>query len=112
MVLDWATIAAITVAVAAILGILIQFFKKEKPWTKIQSKHNVRLTSLEIQTKSTSDKIDQLKDMLDDHDHRDTKDFERIENKIEKLTDLMIGLLQNDKKPSSKPRSTRTKTKK
>ena len=112
MMLDWGTIAAMTVAVAAVIGIIIQAIKKEKPWKKAQSDHNLRLTSLELQTKSLTEKVDQLKEMIDDHDHRDEKDFERLENKIEKLTDIMIGMLQDDKSPKTKPRSTKPKAKK
>lgn len=112
IVIDWTTIAAITVAVAAVAGIIIQAFKREKPWKKAQTEQNLRLTSIEFQTKSLTEKMDQLKEMIDDHDHRDEKDFERLENKLEKLTDLMIGLLQGDKKTKSTARSTSSKTKK
>ena len=106
---DWATMAAIIVALAAVAGIIIQAVKREKPWKKAQSDHNIRLTSLE-------DKIDHLKEIIDDHDHRDEKDFERLENKIEKLTDITISILQNDAtakpKAKPKPRSTKPKAKK
>lgn len=112
MAFDWATIAAVTVALAAIIGLLVQFFKKDKPWRKTQIDHNLRLTSLELQTKAIEEKLDILKETIEDHDQRDTKDFERIEGKIEKLTDLMISMLQDGKKPKTKPRSTRTKAKK
>lgn len=111
-VVDWGTVAAVTVAVAAVAGIIIQAMKKEKPWKKVQTEHDLRVTSLELQVKSLREQIEHLKDMLDDHDHRDEKDFERLENKIEKITDIMIGMLQNDKPTKPKPRSTRIKAKK
>ena len=49
MIIDWGKWAAVTVAVAAVLGIIIQAFKKEKPWKKAQIEYNVRLIALEIQ---------------------------------------------------------------
>ncbi len=94
---DWGTVAAIIVAFAAIIGILIQFFKKERPWRKAQEEHNIRLTTLEGQTKSLSERVDILKDAIEAHDKRDEKDFERLEGKIEKLTDLMIDLLTDNR---------------
>lgn len=95
--LDWGTVAAVTVAVAAIMGLLVQFFKRDKPWRRTQEKHNIRLTSLEEQIKSLSKRIDNMKEMAQAHDSRDEKDFERLEGKIEKLTDLMIDMLTDKK---------------
>ena len=97
--LDWGTVAAIIIAAATIIGLIIQFFKRDKPWRRTQEKHNIRLTSLEEQVKSLSKRVDTLKEMAQAHDSRDEKDFERLEGKIEKLTDLMIDTL-TDKKSS------------
>ena len=106
--LDWGTIAALTVAVAAVAGIIIQAIKREKPWKRSQNEHNLRLITLELHMKAVEEKIDTLKQTVEDHDHRDEKDFERIEAKIEKLTDLMIGMLSS----SGKNKSSTSKTKK
>lgn len=100
--LDWGTVAAITVAMAAVAGLIVQFFKKDKPWKRIQEKHNIRLTTLEEQVKSQSKRVDNLKEALAAHDGRDEKDFERLEGKIEKLTDLMIDMLTDNKSPPPK----------
>ena len=109
--IDWGTAAAVIVALAAVAGIIIQAIKREKPWRKAQIDHNVRLTALEIQVKANVEKVDQLKEMIDDHDHRDEKDFERLEGKIEKLTDITISMLQSEPKAKPKPRSTKLKAK-
>lgn len=101
--LDWGTLAAIIIAIAAVLGLLTQFFKKEKPWRKVQVEHNLRLTSVEIKIDNLTESIDDLKQAIDEHEQRDQKDFERVESKIEKLTDLMIDMIgQKSVSPKSK----------
>lgn len=95
--LDWGTVAAVIVAIAAIMGLFVQFFKKDKPWRRAQEKHNIRLTALEEQMKAQTKRTDTLKEAVQAHDDRDEKDFERIETKIEKLTDLMIDVLTDNK---------------
>jgi len=101
--LDWGTVAAVTVAVAAVIGLIVQFFKRDKPWKRTQEKHNIRIITLEEQTKALSKRVDNLKELVNTHDLRDEKDFERLEGKIEKLTDLMIDML-TDKKPTTPKR--------
>lgn len=91
--LDWGVVAAIIVALAAVAGLLLQFMRRERPWKKTQEDHNLRLTSVEIKIDNQTDAIDDLKQSLDEHEHRDQKDFDRIETKIEKLTDLMIDMI-------------------
>jgi len=92
----WGVGAALVVAIAAILGLLIQFFKREKPWTKGQTELKLRVTKIESDLGSVSKQIDDVKSIIEDHDRRDEKDFERIETKIEKLTDLMIKMISDD----------------
>lgn len=95
--LDWGTIAAITVAVAAVGGLIIQWAKKDKPWRKGQTELTIRLTAIETKAESISDSLDSVKKLLEEHESRDQKDFDRIESKIEKLTDLMIKMLSDGK---------------
>lgn len=92
----WGVGAAIVVALAAVLGLLVQFFKREKPWSKGQTELKLRVTKLEGESASVSKRVDDLKDTVEDHDRRDGKDFERLETKIEKLTDLMIKMISDD----------------
>ena len=99
--MDWATAAGIIVAAAAIIGLIIQFFKKDKPWRDSVEKHNLRISSIEIEIKHISEGLEQLRNNISDHDERDQRDFERLENKIEKLTDLMIQLIQDEKRQNS-----------
>jgi len=100
--LDWATIATVVVAIAAVGGLILQISRKDKPWKRAQEKHNIRLTTLEEQVKSLSKRIDSVNSALQAHDKRDEKDFGRLEGKIEKLTDLMINLLSDNLSNSSK----------
>ena len=95
--------AAIIIAVAAVLGLLVQFFKKDKPWKKVQIDHNLRLTSVEIKIDNLAESMDDLKQAIEEHEQRDQRDFERIESKIEKLTDLMIDMI-GQKSTASKTR--------
>lgn len=90
---EWSTVAAVVVAIVAVIGLLMQFFKNERPWKKLQDKHHIRLTQLEEQLKSTIAQLASVRKDLDDLDARDSKDIERIENKIEKIMDMMIQLL-------------------
>jgi len=46
--------------------------------------------------------MDSNKKKLEEHELRDEKDFERIEAKIEKLTDLMIKMLSDGKTNNEK----------
>ncbi len=95
--LDWGTIAAIIVAVAAVGGLIIQWAKKDKPWRKGQTDLTIKLTAIESKVENIDDSLDTVKKMLEEHESRDEKDFERIETKIEKLTDLMIKMLSDGK---------------
>ena len=101
--LDWGVAAAIIVALAAVVGLLLQFFRRERPWKKAQEEHNLRLTSVEIKIDNQTDALDDLKQAIDEHEQRDQRDFERIETKIEKLTDLMIDMI-GQKSTASKTR--------
>ena len=101
--LDWGVVAAIIVALAAVVGLILQFTRRERPWKKAQEEHNLRLTSVEIKIDNQTDAIDDLKQAIDEHEQRDQKDFERLETKIEKLTDLMIDMI-GQKSTASKTR--------
>jgi len=92
----WGTAAAIVVALAAVIGLLVQIFKREKPWTKGQTELKLKIIKLETESDSLSKRVDNIKSAIDDHDRRDEKDFERLETKIEKLTDLMIRMISDD----------------
>lgn len=95
--LDWGTIAALTIAVAAILGIIIQWAKKDKPWHKGQTDLTIRITTMENKVESMNESLDTIKHMVELHEMRDGKDFDRVESKIEKLTELMIKIISQGK---------------
>lgn len=95
--LDLGTIAAIVVAVAAVGGLIIQWAKRDKPWRKGQTDLTIQMTAIEGRVESIDVSLSNIKKMLEEHEARDEKDFERIETKIEKLTDLMIKMLSDGK---------------
>jgi len=78
----------------------LQFMRRERPWKKAQENHNLRLTATEIKIANLADAIEDLKQAIDEHDQRDQKDFERLETKIEKLTDLMIDMIGQKSAPT------------
>ena len=98
--LDWGVVAAIIVALATVTGLMLQFLRRERPWKKIQNEHNLRLTAIEIKIDNQIDATDDLKHSLDEHEQRDLRDFDRVETKIEKLTDLMIDMIGTKSTPS------------
>ena len=93
--LELGTIAAIIIAIAAILGILIQWVKRDKPWRKGQTDLTIRMTTIEGRVENINESIESSKKLIEEHETRDQKDFERIETKIDKLTDLMINIISN-----------------
>ena len=95
--LDLGTLAAIIVAVAAVGGLIIQWVKRDKPWRQGQTDLTIRVSTTEAKVDNIDDTLGSIKKMLEEHESRDQKDFERIETKIEKLTDLMIKMLSDGK---------------
>lgn len=95
---DWMTISAIVGSIGVIIGLIFQYkFRRQKTPSvaDVQSDHSLRIMKMESDISHVSERMDQLKVMIDDHDKRDQDDFTRIENKIEKLTDMMITMLQS-----------------
>lgn len=98
---DWATASAVIVAVAAVIGLIIQHFNQKDKSDNEPSddeKQNLRINSIEIELKHLNENLELLRKKINDHEERDLRDFEKLEHKIEKLTDLMIELIQNEKK--------------
>lgn len=95
---EWSTVAAVIVAIVAVIGLIIQFFKNERPWKRLQDKHHVRLTQLEEQLKATVTRLEDVRKDLDELDIRDARDVARIEMKIEKIMDMMIQLISTKDK--------------
>lgn len=95
--MDWGTIAALIIAAAAIISLIIQFLRRDKPWKKITDDHNLRISSIELELKHINESLNQVRNKIDHHDERDQKDFERLENKIEKFADLIIQMIRNEK---------------
>lgn len=96
MVIDWAAIGAIITAVVAVITLIIKFWPK--PWL-------VQISSLEkdnsvLQTKieSIEKEIDSLTTSLVQESERNDKNIHHMNQKIEKITDLMIRMIQDTSK--------------
>lgn len=95
--LDWPFIAALATAAGGIIGLVIQWFKRERPWKKIQDKLIVRTTINEEKIKALTIRIDSINERINDEIHRSEKDIERLDGQIEQLTALMIKMLTTNK---------------
>lgn len=89
-------VAAITVA-----GFLIQNFKQSAPWKDPVSKLNTTVVRLETEMQTLTNKIENNEKELINHDIRNERDFERLHERLEKITDLMIKMLSEDSQSES-----------
>jgi uncharacterized membrane protein YraQ (UPF0718 family) len=92
--LDWVSITSIVMAIAAIIGLVIQWYKKEKPWEEITSELKMQVSKIQQKQEHTDDIYKALREALEEKDDRHQKSFEKVESKLEKLTDLVIQILQ------------------
>ena len=102
MGLDWQTAAAIIIAGAAIISLIIQYFKKDDVWKDVTDQLTLRITTLEVQVKHLTESVELLRKKIESDETRETRELEKVENKVEKLTDLLIQLIQQDNAPPSK----------
>ena len=102
MGLDWQTAAAIIIAGAAVISLLIQYFKKDDVWKEVTDKLTLRITTIEVQVKHLEESVELIRKKIDDVETHEGKELERVENKVEKLTDLLIQLIQQDSTGPSK----------
>ena len=91
--LQYETIATVVVAVAAVISLGIQYFKKEKPWKDTQDKHRNDIIQLKTQVEALQNQLDLVKDQINRVDSRELRNVERLSNKIEKLMDMLIKLI-------------------
>jgi biopolymer transport protein ExbB/TolQ len=95
MNIDWISVTSIVMAAVAVVGLIIQYFKEERPWEKLITELKMKVAKIEQEDKHVSNSIELLRKVMDENDDRTQKNMERVDAKLEKLTDLMIQLLRN-----------------
>lgn len=94
--LDWPAVMAILGTMVILAGFFFKWFKKpDNKWQEGHQKQELRITKLEGDLENLNDKHDNLHEELDDLAKSTAKASERLENKIEKLTDLMIQYISD-----------------
>lgn len=94
-------IGGIAVTAITIAGFLIQNFKQAMPWKDPVSKLNTTVVRLETEMQTLMNKIENNEKDLTSHDVRNERDFERLHERLEKITDLMIKMLSDDNQSAS-----------
>lgn len=89
-------IAGVAVALVTIAGFITQSFKRETPWKDPVSKLNTAVVKLETQLSEVSTRIDNTQQSVKEQGLRNEKDFDRILERLEKVTDLMIDLIRDE----------------
>ena len=87
-------------AFAIILGVsgfLINHLRNKKEWSKPFNDLENELLKIQGEYEQLDTRVQDLKENLTKHDERDSEDFKRIEGQIERLTDLVIKSLTQDK---------------
>ena len=101
--ITWPTVVALIGALAvgsvALMGYIIQNFKKDY-WREPVNKLDLRIARLEMNVKNLPQTIAITQQISDDHDVRLEKDLVRLEAKMEKITDLMIKMLTDTRNVS------------
>ncbi len=102
----FAIVGSLTTIVVGLLGYLIssQKLKVQSPSAdKLQLIHSRiseikdRTAEIEGDVKLLFDKSDTLAKKIDDHETRDIADFKNLEQKFDKLTDVIMKILQDEK---------------
>jgi len=92
-------VGGMSVAAIAVAGFIAQSFKRETPWKDPISKLTTTVVKLETQVTQISDKMDDTQRIIQEQENRNERDFDRIYERLEKVTDLMIDMIRDD--PSS-----------
>jgi len=105
--ITWPVAASIMGTLVIIFGFLMNYIKKnEKPWAddlqKTEDNVNTNIREIEHRTTVTEGKqhelirrVNELKDDIKAMEETADKKNEKIEEKLEKITQLMIDILQN-----------------
>ena len=89
-------VGGIAVAAITIAGYLNQSFRRDMPWKDPIAKMNATVIKLESQLSQALSKVDDVQRDLQDHESRNERDFDRILERLEKVTDLMIDMIRDE----------------
>ena len=89
-------IGGIAVACVTFVGFLKQVFKKDTSWKDPIDNLNKTVVMLETEVKSLSSKVKDVQNSVADQEGRYVRDLDRIHERLEKVTDLMIDMLRDD----------------
>lgn len=87
-------IAGLVVAITGLVTFILNYFKQDV-WKDPVSALKIKAETNETEIKNLKDRIKILSRELEAHDKRDSEDFNRVERKIEKLTELLIELVKS-----------------
>jgi hypothetical protein len=98
--LTWTTavtvIGGALVAIATVFGVTKPLFKKRTPWVAPMEQLAATTIRLEAGLNAVDAKIVDIQSLSANQEARHVKDFDRIHDKLEKITDLMIDMLRDD----------------
>lgn len=97
--MDLATIlsvgAAIIIALVTVVGFIIKIFPRNVSWKEPINKIGSRLDILETRFEAFEKELGSLTTSLVQESERTDKEVDRLTQKIEKLTDLMIKMISD-----------------
>jgi len=89
-------LGGIVVVVSAIVGYMNQSFRRDMPWKDPIAKMNAAVIKMETRVEQAISKTEDVSTHLQEHEMRNERDFDRVLERLEKVTDLMIDLIRSD----------------
>jgi uncharacterized protein YlxW (UPF0749 family) len=83
--------------ILGVSGFLINHLRNKKEWSEPLNDLENELLKIQGEYEQLDTRVRDIKENLEKHDARDSEDFKRIEGQIERLTDLVIKSLMQDK---------------
>ena len=102
-----AILGSVVAVVTGLFGYLIKVHSSEKhsklPPDHVENLHSRiselkdRVSSVEADSKVALSKMESIEKQLDDHEGRDERDFAQLNEKIDKVTDILLKILTDQK---------------
>lgn len=93
--MDWPTAVTILGAITLVVGALFRYFKKDHEWQDPVQTLERRITALEAKIENLEIKIGSAQDHTATNTQNIQARVDRCEQKIEKLTDIMIKYISD-----------------